>query len=374
MSDNKVEQHSCCGNHHPSHDPEASIIQGDPSVLYTCPMHPEIEQNKSGSCPKCGMALELKILSANTTTTNYTCPMHPEVMQDHPGICPKCGMALEAETVDIDEDTSELDNMTRRLWLSALLAIPIFFSAMGAEFWPEIVNNIISPVARQWLELALSTPVVWWGGWMFFQRGWLSIVSRHLNMFTLISIGVGISWFYSVTAVILPSLFPASILTESGVVPVYFEAAAVIIALVLLGQVMELRARSQTNSAIKLLLGLSPKTARIVKEDGSEQDIALEHVQVDNTLRIRPGEKVPVDGVIIAGDSNIDESMVTGEPIPVAKTAGDEVIGATINGTGSLLIKAEKVGADTLLSQIVRMVSEAQRSRAPIPEFFLGFL
>jgi P-type Cu+ transporter len=366
ISKDKSEQHNCCGGHQHSLDLDVMPIQGGQDDIYTCPMHPEIEQNMPGSCPKCGMALELKTLPSITTETRYTCPMHSEVIQDQPGSCPKCGMALESQTVDADEDTTELDDMTRRFWLSALLAIPIFFSAMGAEFWPDMVNNIISPVARQWLELILSTPVVWWGGWIFFQRGWQSIVSRHLNMFTLISVGVGIAWFYSVIAVILPNLFPSSVVSESGVVPVYFEAAAVITALVLLGQVMELRARSQTNAAIKLLLGLAPKTARIVKDDGSEEDIALEHVHVGNKLRIRPGEKVPVDGEVIDGESNIDESMVTGEPIPVAKLAGNKVIGATVNGTGSLLIKAEKVGSDTLLSQIVKMVSEAQRSRAPI--------
>lgn len=366
MSKDNVDQHNCCGNHHSSHELDAMPMQGRQDDVYTCPMHPEIEKDKPGSCPKCGMALELKTLSAISTKTRYTCPMHPEIIQDHAGICPKCGMALEPQTVDADEDTTELDDMTRRFWLSAFLAIPIFFSAMGAEFWPDMVNNVISPIARQWLELLLSTPVVWWGGWVFFQRGWQSIISRHLNMFTLISVGVGIAWLYSVIAVVLPTIFPLSVFTEFGVVPVYFEAAAVITALVLLGQVMELRARSQTNAAIKLLLGLSPKTARIVKEDGSEADINLERVHVGNKLRIRPGEKVPVDGEVIDGESNIDESMVTGEPIPVAKVTGEKVIGATVNGTGSLLIKAEKVGADTLLAQIVKMVSEAQRSRAPI--------
>ncbi|VAX10937.1 Lead, cadmium, zinc and mercury transporting ATPase; Copper-translocating P-type ATPase [hydrothermal vent metagenome] len=296
----------------------------------------------------------------------YTCPMHPEVEQQGPGSCPKCGMALEAVTVEAEEDTSELDDMTRRFWVSAILAIPIFFSAMGAEFWPDAINSMIAPVTRQWAELVLSAPVVWWGGWVFFQRGWQSIVTRNLNMFTLISIGVGIAWIYSVIAVLMPGIFPPAVFSEAGVVPVYFEAAAVIIALVLLGQVMELRARSQTNAAIKLLLGLAPKTARIVREDGTEEDIPLEHVQPGDHLRIRPGEKVPVDGGVIDGESNVDESMVTGEPIPVAKTAGEKLIGATVNGTGGLLMRADKVGADTLLAQIVKMVAEAQRSRAPI--------
>ncbi|RLA19057.1 MAG: copper-transporting ATPase, partial [Gammaproteobacteria bacterium] len=221
-------------------------------------------------------------------------------------------------------------------------------------------------VARQWAELILSAPVVWWAGWVFFQRGWQSIVTRNLNMFTLIAVGVGIAWSYSFIAVIAPGIFPEAVLNEFGVVPVYFEAAAVITALVLLGQVMELRARSQTNAAIKLLLGLAPKTARIVREDGTEEDIPLEHVQVGDILRVRPGEKIPVDGVVTEGESNVDESMVTGEPIPVTKSAGEKLIGATVNGTGSLLMQTEKVGADTLLSQIVKMVADAQRTRAPI--------
>lgn len=296
----------------------------------------------------------------------YTCPMHPEVIQDKPGSCPKCGMALEPMTVTAEEDTSELDDMNRRFWLSALLAIPVFISAMGADFWPSLFNQLIEPKQRQWLELILATPVVWWGGWVFFVRGWQSVITRHLNMFTLISVGVGIAWLYSLIAVLFPNIFPLSILNDFGVVPVYFEAAAVITTLVLLGQVLELRARSQTNAAIKLLLGLAPKTARIINDDNTETDIPIEHVQIGNLLRIRPGEKIPADGVIVEGDSHIDESMVTGEPIPISKASGDNVIGATINGTGSLIIKAEKVGADTLLSQIVHMVSEAQRSRAPI--------
>jgi len=361
------EKQGCCGGKQHEHsDSKTSRTVADESAIYTCPMHPEIEQQGPGSCPKCGMALEPKGIPALATKTEYTCPMHPEIVQDHPGSCPKCGMALEARTVEAEEDTSELDDMTRRFWVSALLAIPVFFSAMAAEFWPEAINGLIAPVTRQWAELALSAPVVWWGGWVFFQRGWQSIVTRNLNMFTLIAIGVGIAWIYSLIAVLLPGIFPPAVFSEAGVVPVYFEAAAVITALVLLGQVMELRARSQTNAAIKLLLGLAPKTARIVREDGSEEDIPLEHVQPGDRLRIRPGEKVPVDGEVVDGESNIDESMVTGEPIPVAKTAGEKVIGATVNGTGGLLMRADKVGADTLLAQIVKMVAEAQRSRAPI--------
>ncbi len=296
----------------------------------------------------------------------YTCPMHPEIVRDEPGNCPICGMALEPRTVTLEEDTTELDEMTRRFRVSAILAIPVFLSAMAAEFWPEAMAEIVDPKIRQWIELVLSAPVVWWGGWIFHVRGWQSIVTRNLNMFTLIAIGVSVAWTYSFIAVVLPGIFPPTVFNDMGVIPVYFEAASVITALVLLGQVLELRARSQTNAAIKLLLGLAPKTARIVREDGTEEDIPLEHVKPGDILRVRPGEKIPVDGTVIDGESNVDESMVTGEPIPVAKSAGDKLIGATVNGTGSLLMRAEKVGADTLLAQIVRMVAEAQRSRAPI--------
>ncbi len=332
---------------------------------YTCPMHPEIEQQGPGACPKCGMALELKGLPAAAKNV-YTCPMHPEIVQDHPGSCPKCGMALESRVVEAEEDTSELEFMSLRFWVSALLSIPVFFSAMAAEFWPEMMAEVISPYLRQWVEMVLATPVVLWGGWIFYVRCWQSLVTRNLNMFTLIGIGVGIAWIYSVVGTILPGIFPSAVFNEFGVVPVYFEAAAVITTLVLLGQVLELRARSQTNSAIKMLLGLAPNTARIVRDDGNEEDISLEHVVVGDVLRVRPGEKIPVDGVVVYGSSSVDESMVTGEPIPVEKNEKEHVIGATVNGTGSLLMRAEKVGADTLLSQIVHMVSEAQRSRAPI--------
>jgi len=312
------------------------------------------------------MALEPAGAPAAVRNTEYVCPMHPEIVQDHPGNCPKCGMALEPRIVTMEEDTHELDDMSRRFWLSTALAIPVFLSAMVAEFWPEVMAGIISARNRQWLEMLLATPVVLWGGWPFFVRGWRSVVSWNLNMFTLIALGVGVAWSYSLVAVLMPGIFPQSVYNAMGVVPVYFEAAAVITALVLLGQVLELRARSRTNAAIKLLLGLAPNTARIVRDDGSEEDIPLEQVKVGDSLRVRPGEKVPVDGSVTGGASHVDESMVTGEPIPVAKTAGDRLIGATINATGSLLMRAEKVGADTLLAQIVNMVAAAQRSRAPI--------
>ncbi|HHL45778.1 MAG TPA: YHS domain-containing protein, partial [Gammaproteobacteria bacterium] len=370
LEEGAEQDHECCagGAHTDSAPPQKddAVAAADESTIYTCPMHPEIEQQGPGSCPKCGMALEPKTAPAAATKIEYTCPMHPEIIRDEPGNCPICGMTLEPRTVELEEDTSELDDMTRRFWVSAILAIPVFLSAMAAEFWPEAMAEIINPKTRQWVELVLSAPVVWWGGWIFYVRGWKSIVTRNLNMFTLIAIGVSVAWIYSFIGVVLPGVFPPAVFNEMGVVPVYFEAASVITALVLLGQVLELRARSQTNAAIKLLLGLAPKTARIVREDGTEEDVPLEHVKPGDILRVRPGEKIPVDGVVIDGESNVDESMVTGEPIPVVKTAGEKLIGATVNGTGGLLMRAEKVGADTLLAQIVNMVAEAQRSRAPI--------
>ena len=296
----------------------------------------------------------------------YTCPMHPEIQQPSPGSCPKCGMALEPMDYTVEQDNSELNDMSRRLWVSSALALPLFVLAMVADLWPDFSAQWISFAQLQWLEFLLATPVVLWGGWPFFQRGWTSLLNRHLNMFTLIALGVGVAWLYSVIGTFLPDIFPPSLRREDGTLPIYFEAAAVITALVLLGQVLELRARSRTNNAIKLLLGLAPKTARIVRSDGLEEDIPLEQVQVGDRLRVRPGEKIPVDGQVVEGRSSVDEAMVTGEPIPVEKQQSDHLIGATVNGTGGLLMRAEKVGADTLLAQIIHMVSEAQRSRAPI--------
>jgi Cu+-exporting ATPase len=296
----------------------------------------------------------------------YTCPMHPEVRQDHPGNCPKCGMALEAVTVGVEKKNDELIDMTRRFWISTFLAVPLFILAMIADLAPAWLPAGLSMPMVQWIELALATPVVLWGGWPFFVRGWQSLRTWNLNMFTLIALGVSVAWVYSVVALVFPQIFPAIMQMKGGLVDVYFEAAAMITALVLLGQVLELRARSRTNAAIQLLLSLAPKTARIVRNNGTEEDIALEHVKAGDTLRVRPGEKVPVDGTVIDGTSNVDESMVTGEPMAVAKAKGAKLIGATVNGTGSLLMRAEKIGADTLLAQIVRMVAEAQRSRAPI--------
>lgn len=339
---------------------------GDESSTYTCPMHPEIQQQGPGSCPKCGMALESMGVPVTATKTEYTCPMHPEVVQDHPGSCPKCGMALEPVTVKVEEKNEELIDMSRRFWVSTVFAFPVFILAMIADLLPAWLPEGLSMQTVQWIEFALATPVVLWGGWPFFIRGWQSIQSWNLNMFTLIALGVSVAWVYSVVALLLPQIFPPIMQMEGGLVDVYFEAAAVITTLVLLGQVLELRARSRTNAAIQLLLGLAPNTARIVRNDGTEEDISLEQVQPGDTLRVRPGEKVPVDGTVIDGKSNVDESMITGEPIPVAKLAGEKLIGSTVNGTGSLLMRAEKVGSDTLLAQIIKMVAEAQRSRAPI--------
>ena len=312
------------------------------------------------------MALEPVTMPLPATRTEYTCPMHPEIVQDGPGNCPKCGMTLEPRSLAVEAASGELLDMTRRFWVGAVLAVPVFLLAMVADLTPAWLPEGWSMSAVQWMQFVLATPVVLWGGWPFFVRGWQSVVNRNLNMFTLIGLGVAVAWSYSLVALLLPQIFPPEMRHAGGWVPVYFEAAAVITTLVLLGQVLELQARSSTSSAIKLLLGLAPNTARLVAEDGTEQDVPLERVNPGDLLRVRPGEKVPVDGTVTQGKSNVDESMVTGEPMPVSKSVGDRLIGATINGTGSLLLRAEKVGADTLLAQIVRMVSEAQRSRAPI--------
>lgn len=296
----------------------------------------------------------------------YTCPMHPEVEQKGAGCCPKCGMALEPKAIRLEEDSAEYDAMKRRFWLSAVLSLLVFISAMGAEMWTEPINGMIDSQSRQWFELIVSAPVVWWGGWIFFAHGWQSVLNRHPNMFTLIALGVISAWSYSFIAVVIPGVFPSEVSMGMEVIPVYFESASVIVTLVLLGQVLELNARSRTNAALKLLLGLAPKRARIIRSDGSEEDVALEEVRAGDRLRIRPGEKIPVDGEVIWGESHVDESMVTGEPMAVSKGIGAWLIGATLNGTGSLIMRAQKVGEQTLLAQIVKMVSEAQRSRAPI--------
>jgi Cu+-exporting ATPase len=296
----------------------------------------------------------------------YTCPMHPEIIRDGPGSCPICGMALEPLTVSLEEEENhELKDMTRRFWIAVVLAIPVFALGMSDLIPGQPLQQLVSMRVLQWVQFVLASPVVLWCGWPFFIRAWQSIVNRSLNMFTLIGLGVGVGYLFSVIAVVLPGVFPASFRDEHGNVPVYFEAAAVIVALVLLGQVLELRARSQTGNAIRELLGLTPKTARRIAH-GHEEDVPLDEVQPGDLLRVRPGERVPVDGVVVEGSSSVDESMITGEPIPVGKDPGGRVVGATVNGTGSFVMRAERVGSETLLAQIVQMVAEAQRSRAPI--------
>ncbi len=296
--------------------------------------------------------------------TVWTCPMHPEVRRPGPESCPVCGMALEPLEPSLDEGASpELIDFTRRFWVAVLLSVPLLVLTMGAELFGW---HLLAPGVSALVQLALATPVVLWAGWPFVERGWASIKTRNLNMFTLISIGVGMAYLYSAIAALFPGLFPSTFRSPEGEVPIYFEAAAVIVALVLLGQVLELRARASTGQAIRALLGLAPKTARVVRGGGEEEDVSLELVHVGDQLRVRPGEKIPVDGVVVEGRTAIDESMITGEPVPVAKKPGDKVTGATVNGTGTMLMRAERVGKDTMLSQIVHMVAQAQRSRAPI--------
>jgi Cu+-exporting ATPase len=297
----------------------------------------------------------------------FTCPMHPEIVRDGPGSCPLCGMALEPVTVTLDqEENPELKDMSRRFWIAVALAIPVFALGMSDLIPGQPVQQLIPMSTLQWVQLILATPVVLWCGWPFFVRAWKSIVNRSLNMFTLIGLGVGVGYLFSVIAVVVPGVFPHSFRHADGNVPVYFEAAAVIVTLVLLGQVLELRARSQTGAAIRALLGLAPKTARQITENEQEHDVPLDQVGVGDRLRVRPGEKIPVDGIVLEGSSAVDESMITGEPIPVEKHANDRVVGATVNGTGSFVMRAERVGSETLLAQIVQMVADAQRSRAPI--------
>jgi Cu+-exporting ATPase len=334
---------------------------------YVCPMCAAVRQMGPGPCPKCGMALEPESPVLPATKTEWTCPMHPEIVRPGPGNCPICGMALEPRTVTLlEEENPELRDMTRRLWVSTALTVPLLAIAMGSMLSPHTFMRSPWNWGLPWLELLLATPVVLWGGWPFFQRGWASVVNRSTNMFTLIAMGTGVAYLYSVVATLFPRIFPASFRSMGDRPDVYFEAAAAIVTLVLLGQVLELRARSRTSSAIRALLDLSPKMARVIAEDGSERDIPLEQVKAGDKLRVRPGEKVPVDGVVLEGSSAVDESMITGESIPVEKTVGSRVIGATVNGNGSLVMRAERVGSETMLAQIVRLVSQAQRTRAPI--------
>ena len=338
----------------PAQPPAAPSPAAKGKVTYVCPMDPQVRESSPVPCPICGMALEPE-------TVEYTCPMHPEIVRDEPGSCPICGMALEPRVAlpgAQQEDDSELRSMQRRFWVGLALSIPLLAISMGGMAEGSPLRNL--PMSwQEWLQLALATPVVLWGGWPFFQRGWNSIINRHLNMFTLIALGTGVAYVYSVIATLLPHLFPEH-------PDVYFEVSAIIVTLVLLGQVLELRARRQTSGAIRALLDLNPKTARRLRPDSSEEEISLDQVRKGDRLRVRPGDRVPVDGVIEEGSSAVDESMITGESIPVEKQPRAKIIGGTVNQTGSFIMRAEKLGAETLLAQIVRMVAEAQRSRAPI--------
>jgi Cu+-exporting ATPase len=349
---------------------------------YVCPMCPEVRQIGPGPCPRCGMALDPESPALPATKIEYTCPMHPEIVRAEPGNCPICGMALEPRTVTIKEDNPELRDMTRRFWISLVLTAPLLAIAMGSMLWPHAFMGeigiergdrlVLTPWSSilPWLELILATPVVLWCGWPFLERGWASLVNRSTNMFTLIAMGTGVAYLFSVVATLFPQIFPASFRSMGDRPDVYFEAAAAIVTLVLLGQVMELRARSRTSSAIRALLDLSPKMARVMTTSGDgrddERDIPLEQVKPGDRLRVRPGEKIPVDGVVLDGSSVVDESMITGESVPVEKTTASRVVGATVNGNGSLVMRAERVGSETMLAQIVQMVSQAQRTRAPI--------
>jgi Cu+-exporting ATPase len=328
-------------------------------------MDPEVRQDHPGACPKCGMALEPEAPAAPATKTEYVCPMHPQVVRDRPGSCPICGMALEPRTVAAEEGPNpELVDMSRRFWIGAALSLPVFLIAMS----DLLLSRQLHPYMRvlNWVQLVLATPVVLWCGWPFFQRAWVSVVHISPNMFTLIALGVGAAYLYSLAAVVAPWLFPPGFQNKDRLVEPYFDTAAVVTVLVLLGQVLELRARSHTSGAIKRLLGLAPRTARRVLPDGRDEDVPLDALRPGDLLRVRPGEKVPADGAVVEGRSAVDESMITGEPIPAEKEPGAKVVGGTVNGTGGLLVRAERVGGDTLLAQIVRLVGEAQRSRAPV--------
>jgi len=358
----KHDHASAVSRHDHHHHPDADV-QPAKDAKYYCPMCEGVVSDQPGDCPKCGMALERNPAFIEPAHTIYTCPMHPQIEQDQPGDCPICGMALEPKTVTAaPEDDTELRDMTRRLWIGAALALPVFVLAM-AHLLPSLAQVANGSLSR-WVQLVLSTPVVLWAGWPFFVRGAKSLRSGHWNMFTLIALGVGSAWLYSLVAFFLPDAFPPA-MRAHGMVDVYFEAAAVIVVLVLLGQVLELRARARTSSAMKALLNLSPPTALRVGE-GGDREIPLAEVKTGDRLRVRPGTKVPVDGVIEEGSSSVDESMLTGESLPVEKNVGEHVTGGTVNGTGGFVLRAEKIGADTMLARIVQMVAEAQRSRAPI--------
>jgi Cu+-exporting ATPase len=345
---------------------QAAPSAGEDVRAYFCPMDPEVREAGPGACPKCGMALEPEF-SLAPAKGEWTCPMHPEIVRPEPGSCPICGMALEPRSVSAQPEANpELLDMTRRFWVGLALTVPLLGLAMSGMLPGRPVQNALGMRLIVWLEFLLATPVVLWGGWPFFQRFWYSLVNRSTNMFTLIGMGVGVAYAYSVLATVAPGIFPASFRMGDGTAHVYYETAAAITVLVLLGQVLELRARSRTSSAIRALLDLSPKMAHRIGEAGAEQQVPLAEVHSGDRLRVRPGEKVPADGVVVEGASAVDESMITGESMPVEKGPGSRVIGATVNGTGSLIMRAERVGRETLLAQIVQLVTQAQRSRAPI--------
>ena len=346
---------------------EPELQKAIAGAVYVCPMDPEVREDAPGPCPKCGMALEPEMVAAPATKTEWTCPMHPDIVRDEPGSCPICGMALEPRTVTVEhEENPELADMKRRLRVGVFFTAPLFLLTM-AEMIPGVpAGALLRGTGGMWIQMLLAAPVVLWAGVPFIERGWQSVVTGNLNMFTLIGLGVVVAFSFSAVATVMPWIFPPAFRHPDGRIDIYFEASAVIVTLVLVGQVLELRARDQTSSALKMLLGLAPATALRIDDSGDETVIPLDQVTLGDRLRVRPGEKVPVDGVVLDGGSSVDESMVTGEPIPVEKTAGDPVIGATVNGTGALIIRAEKVGADTLLSRIVQMVAAAQRSRAPV--------
>lgn len=347
-----------------SRNSNAPSTSGGSEYTHTCPMHPEVRQQGRGDCPECGMALEPE--TPSTSRVEYTCPMHPEIVQDGPGACPNCGMALEPRTVSLDTGPSaELVDMTRRFRVGVTLSIPLLIVAMG-DMFPGVDFHGWLGAGFNWIQFVLATPVVLWAGWPFFVRGWKSLRGFNLNMFTLIALGTGVAYVFSLVSLLFPGLLPASLQGHGGEVPVYFESAAVIVTLVLLGQVLELRARERTSGALRALLNLAPPTAWRLRDDGADEEVDLSQVEVGDRLRVRPGDKVPVDGEIVEGRSTLDESMITGEPVPVAKAAGDTVTGGTVNQGGSFIMRTSHVGSDTLLSRIVQMVADAQRSRAPI--------
>lgn len=360
-----ADKQSCCHGASEAALPARLIVPAG-ATKYVCPMCPGVESAAPGACPKCGMALEPVTLVRRATRTIYTCPMHPEIEQDHPGSCPICGMALEPKTVAAaEEDDSELRDMMRRFWVATALSVPVLLLAMAPMLGVPL-HEWLGPRLVRWAELLLATPVVVYAGWPLLVRGARSVVSAHLNMFTLIALGVGAAYLYSLVATLAPGLFPAVFRDpHTGLIGVYFEAAAVITALVLLGQMLELRARKQTGGAIRQLLSLAPDSARVLR-DGQEVVVPLDEVRVGDQLRVRPGDRIPVDGRVVEGRSNVDEAMITGEPVPVEKGVGDAVIGGTVNGTGSFVMAASQVGGDTVLARIIDLVGSAQRSRAPI--------